>query len=71
MANELGELLRSIRFKRGEVLYNMANKLHMRVSDLLKIERGALQPGLDFVSIVCEQYALTDAELNALRRLCN
>lgn len=62
-----GKKLRIFRIERGEVLYDMAQKLNLSSSYISSIETGRRKVTEDFIKKLCEAYDLEDDELTSFR----
>ena len=67
MLNNFLRLLRDIRFRNGELLYDMATKLNINPSDLSYIETGKIFVDDKFLGKIKELYTLSDKEFLELK----
>lgn len=58
MANKLGIFCRKLRLERGELLYDMAQKLGVSSAFLSKVENGKKKPPLQWRQVIISEYNL-------------
>lgn len=58
MANKLGIFCRKLRLERGELLYDMAQKLSVSSAFLSKVENGKKKPPMQWKQIIISEYDL-------------
>lgn len=58
LANEVGRFLRKLRIDRGEILYDMAQKMKCSTAFISALELGKRQVTKEFRDLLCETYAL-------------
>lgn len=58
MANKLGIFCRKLRLERGELLYDMAQKLNVSSAFLSKVENGKKKPPMQWKQIIISEYDL-------------
>ena len=66
MLTTLGRMLRKMRIDNGELLRDMAERLHMSSAMLSAIENGNRKPMEDFALRLAAEYSLDDSERVAL-----
>ena len=62
LANEVGRFLRKLRIDKGEILYDMANKMECSTAFISALELGKRQVTQDFRDRLCEAYHLTSEQ---------
>ena len=68
MLTLLGKELRILRFNRGELLKNMADKLHITPAYLSAIENGKREPTKKFMDSLFMEYDLTEQEVERIKK---
>ncbi len=66
MLTSLGKFLRKLRIDHGEILKDMADKLHVTVSFLSAVENGKKHMPSEWNSKICTLYHLTEQQRNDL-----
>lgn len=65
MITEFGRLCREIRMDHGELLYDMARRLHVSSAFLSKVENGKSKPPVNWKEDIAREYSL-DAKTSKL-----
>ncbi len=63
MANKLGIFCRKLRLERGELLYDMAQKLGVSSAFLSKVENGKKKPPVQWKQTIVSEYQLSGSAL--------
>lgn len=63
MANKLFIFCRRLRLERGELLYDMAQKLGVSPAFLSKVENGKKKPPVQWKQIIISEYQLSGSRL--------
>lgn len=69
MLTNFGKFCRRLRINKGELLYDMAEKLGVSSSFLSKVENGKKKPPKEWGTKINEYYSLTNEEQNELDRV--
>ncbi len=59
LANEVGRFLRKLRIDKGEILYDMAQKMNCSTAFISALELGKRQVTKEFRDKLCEVYSLS------------
>lgn len=63
MVTKFGKFCRKLRIEKGELLFDMAQKLGVSSAFLSKVENGKRKPPHNWKQIIVKEYALVDASL--------
>lgn len=66
MLTNFGKFCRKLRIDRGELLYDMAKRLHVSSAFLSKVENGKSKPPTEWEAVLSSEYGLTKEQQEEL-----